>query len=211
MIWRCRTTGFYSECNVRPHITSRATSGRWSGADRRPRPDRSPAHRSRRTDRSGDASPGRSRRSHTARFRSDEVTVHYRFHPLAGIPVRFYRRHRFPEQTILIVERPDGSIVHVPEWMTLPAAAEIALEDRPRLSLQALSELRASIEALVVALSASTNGECDGTDTGAAARESVRPGEPSPAHGPHGDAAASRGADHGSDDDMPANNASGRR
>jgi len=128
--------------------------------------------------------------------------------------VRFYRRHRFPEQTVLIVERPDGSIVHVPEWMTLPEAGEIELEDQPRLSLQALCDLRVLVDAFLVALSTSTKGECDGTVSGAAAGELVSPGGSSSAGDhPEGNGAACCGADHGSDDiDVSAaRGADGRR
>ena len=145
-------------------------------------------------------------------FFPDEVTVHYRFHPLAGLSVRFRRHHRRSDGMLLIVERPDGTLVHVPEWMTTPEAAGIELEDRPRLSLRSLAALRDSIDAFLVALQASGKGECDGTDSRSDSGRAVRPGGALAGDGAEGPAAASGGADHGGDDGgASADEADGRR
>jgi hypothetical protein len=49
------------------------------------------------------------------------------------------------------VEMPDGTHGLLPEWMTAPAVANLALVDTPALTLAALQALRATIDASLVA------------------------------------------------------------
>ena len=123
----------------------------WSGAAP---PRRSPLHP---PCRSYAASP---KGSHTARFR-DGVTVHYRFHPLSGCRVAWLGRRKARGQTMAIVRHPDGTQMHLPEWMTLPSAARLELRDIPRISLRALSDLRELIAPLLLAPEESRTGGRD--------------------------------------------------
>lgn len=41
-----------------------------------------------------------------------------------------------------MVEQPDGTLAHLPAWMTSPAAATPPLVDTPRLPVACLRELR---------------------------------------------------------------------
>ena len=41
-----------------------------------------------------------------------------------------------------MVEQPDGTLAHLPAWMTSPAAAALPLVDTPRLPVACLRELR---------------------------------------------------------------------
>ncbi len=51
------------------------------------------------------------------------------------------------------VEMPDGTHSLLPEWMTAPASANLALVDTPTLTLAALQALRVAINASLVASS----------------------------------------------------------
>ncbi|MDE2914205.1 MAG: hypothetical protein OXL68_14915 [Paracoccaceae bacterium] len=113
---------------------------------------------------------------------------------------------------ILIVECPDEMLVHVPEWMTRPEAARVGLEEHPTLSLQSLAALRESIDAFLVALSASTQGECDEPDSKRATGGPVCPGRALAGTDPKGTVAVAGGADHRRDDNDTSNHVEdGRR
>ena len=71
-----------------------------------------------------------------------EVTVHYRFHPLAGCRVARLGHRSCRGEPILVVAAPDGRRYHLPQWMTAPEAAQWTLRDVPRLSLTALCDVR---------------------------------------------------------------------
>ncbi|MYA96314.1 MAG: hypothetical protein F4X91_07890 [Nitrospinae bacterium] len=47
---------------------------------------------------------------------------------------------------MVIIRHPDGTQMHVPEWMTRPDAALLEVRDVPRISLRALGELRNLID-----------------------------------------------------------------
>jgi hypothetical protein len=41
---------------------------------------------------------------------------------------------------MLVIEQPDGTLTHVPEWMTEPAAAIAEVRDAPRFPLAVLRD-----------------------------------------------------------------------
>ena len=73
---------------------------------------------------------------------NETVTVHYRFHPLAGTRAATLENRSHRGEPIVVVTDCDGQRYHLPLWMTAPEAAQWGLRDRPRLSHSALSELR---------------------------------------------------------------------
>ena len=78
---------------------------------------------------------------------NETVTVHYRFHPLAGTRATTLESRSHRGEPIVVVADADGHRYHLPLWMTAPEAAQWGLRDRPRLSPSALSELRDLIAA----------------------------------------------------------------
>ena len=72
----------------------------------------------------------------------ETVTVHYRFHPLAGTRATTPENRSHRGEPIVVVADSDGHRYHLPLWMTAPDAAQWGLRDCPRLSHSALSELR---------------------------------------------------------------------
>ena len=135
-------------------------------------------------------------------YQGDLRTVHYRFHPRAGEEVEVVRRH---ERKYLVVRQPDRTLAYLPEWMTSPRAASCQVREVPALPREALSELRAVIDAFFLsAKEPDEGGSVDATakkdDTGRA----VQAGEPHDhdnrgAAGPPG--RASRRAGAGGDDE----------
>ena len=87
------------------------------------------------------------RPAHKPHSEYETVTVHYRFHPLAGTRVTAVEHRSHRGEPILAVSDSDGRRYHLPLWMTAPEAAQWGVRDRPRLSLSALSELRDLIAA----------------------------------------------------------------
>ena len=78
---------------------------------------------------------------------NETVTVHYRFHPLAGTQVTAVEHRSHRGEPIVAVCDTHGKRYHLPLWMTAPEAAQWGLRGRPRVSLTALSELRDLIAA----------------------------------------------------------------
>ena len=72
----------------------------------------------------------------------EEVTVHYRFHPLAGQRVACVGRRSLRGAPIVAVADENGKRYHIPLWMTLPEASQWGLRKVPRLSRAALADLR---------------------------------------------------------------------
>ena len=114
-----RTVQFWRRCPQRPLPTHRAPSlvrdGRIARSCR-------PAHKPHKV--------------------NETVTVHYRFHPLAGTRAKTLENRSHRGEPIVVVADCDGHRYHLPLWMTAPEAAQWGLRDRPRLSHSALSELR---------------------------------------------------------------------
>ena len=82
-----------------------------------------------------------------ARVPAAGVTVHYRFHPLAGRRARVVRVCRERHGTPVCVPGPDGAPLAVPAWMTRPEAKLLGPRERPRLCLEALAAVRALVQA----------------------------------------------------------------
>jgi len=72
----------------------------------------------------------------------------YRFHPLYGAEVEVIRCLRKSASVILIVKLPRGMQIAVPEWMLNPQICDqLKTEDKPRISVDALTDLRRLIDA----------------------------------------------------------------
>ncbi len=91
------------------------------------------------------------KQQHTAHQHPSEVTIYYRFHPRHGERVTVIRRHSFRGEAAYVVQQSDGSLTHLPIWMTEPAAAGFAQVSDPRLPLQALLDLQCLVEAALMA------------------------------------------------------------
>jgi hypothetical protein len=85
-----------------------------------------------------------------------------------------FRRHSFRGVTMLVVEQPDGTLTHVPEWMCAPTAASAAIRDGTRFPLEVLLELRIAADAALASLSGSNDGRAHGTARIGRAARSVR-------------------------------------
>ena len=73
----------------------------------------------------------------------------YRYHPCHGVDVELIRYlRRGGDAPIVIVRLPDGLQLAIPEWMLSPEICErLRTEAGPRISLDALIELRTLIDA----------------------------------------------------------------
>ena len=90
----------------------------------------------------------------------EEVAVHYRFHPFHGKVVTVRRRCKDGnggDDGVLLVP-PTGPAKVVPIWMLDPQAAMLDLCEQPRISKQALGELRIFINVSLDALDAVAPG-----------------------------------------------------
>jgi hypothetical protein len=59
---------------------------------------------------------------------------------------------------MLVIEQPDGTMTHVPEWMTEPAAGMAEVRDAPRLPLAVLRDLRMAADAALSLLCGQDSG-----------------------------------------------------
>ena len=98
---------------------------------------------------STDSSP---RHRHNAVDQHSEATIHYRFHPNAGmaLPVTACKVHR--NVIVLLVGLPDSTLA-IPEWMARPEAAALGLRSPPLIPVQHLRELRITLDSLLSSLS----------------------------------------------------------
>jgi len=72
----------------------------------------------------------------------------YRFHPFYGVEVEVVRYLRRTESAVLIVRLPGGAQVALPEWMLTPRICDrMTHEDKPRIAIDALLDLRRLIDA----------------------------------------------------------------
>jgi hypothetical protein len=120
-----------------------------------------------------DSSP---KQRHNAGYHT--ATIHYRFHPLAGmvLPVRARRVYR--DTALLIVRHPDGSLSHVPEWMTSPEAAVFSPRSLVVLPVRNLRDLRNTLDALLSSFSSdSDDGGGRGNTTCRQSTKSVSTGD----------------------------------
>ena len=60
------------------------------------------------------------------------------------------KRHRHGDRAAYyVIEQPDGTLVHLPAWMTRSEAAELPDHSPPRLALTALHDLRRLLDQVV--------------------------------------------------------------
>ncbi len=78
---------------------------------------------------------------HNAHYQPEEVTIRYSFHPRCGEAVLATGRRRHGDEVALIIHQPDGTLAHLPLWMTSHQAAEMTITEDLRLSLATLREL----------------------------------------------------------------------
>ena len=72
----------------------------------------------------------------------------YPCHPFYGVEVEVVRHLRRTESTVLVVRLPTGTQIALPEWMLAPELCDrLSYEDRPRIDITALLELRRLIDA----------------------------------------------------------------
>ena len=91
-----------------------------------------------------------SKQSHSAREqRSERARIYYSFHPQVGHEVEVLGRSRLDSGDFLIIQQPDGTRAHVPQWMTQPEAGHMPMHSPPRLSLSSLRELRLVLDAVL--------------------------------------------------------------
>lgn len=97
----------------------------------------------------GEHAPGPPTSRHTAHNHASELTIHYRFHPCVGEKVKVKHRRPAPSGNNLYVHLlSSGRPLAIREWMTRPEAAACAVCDHPRLSRQALSDLRMIVDSV---------------------------------------------------------------
>jgi len=87
------------------------------------------------------------RGKHTAHIQVSEIMVYYPFHAFSGkkIPTCGLKQHR--EEKHYIIIQPDGTKTYLPVWMTEPAAKSIPIVEKPKISLEALLELKKIVDA----------------------------------------------------------------
>ena len=116
----------------------------------------------------------RSKQRHSAREQLIElVRIHYPFHPRVGLEVEVLGRSRLGENDFLIIRQPDGTRAHLPQWMTLPSAACVAMHSPPHISSSALRALRLELDAVLSSLAGATPP--GGVDEAKQPVRSVRP------------------------------------
>jgi len=72
----------------------------------------------------------------------------YPCHPFYGVEVEVVRHLRRTESTVLVVRLPTGTQIALPKWMLTPELCDrLSYEDRPRIDITALLELRWLIDA----------------------------------------------------------------
>src|SRR5262249_57436821 len=77
------------------------------------------------------------------------VVVSYPFHPLIGQSVLVIGDKEHAGMRHLLVRRPDGARILLPEWMAFPHAGAIRILSYPRLCVNRLVELRALLDRLM--------------------------------------------------------------
>jgi hypothetical protein len=74
--------------------------------------------------------------------------IWYRCHPFYGVEIEVVRYLRRTESEVLIVRLPAGSLIAVPDWMLNSQVCErFTNEAEPRISIDALFDLRRLIDA----------------------------------------------------------------
>src|SRR5215510_13198213 len=90
-----------------------------------------------------------SKQRHTAHEHPVEGRIYYRFHPRCGETVLIRRQLEYRGVELVVILQPDSSLACIPAWMTHEAAAQYALSEKPRFSLDVLRLPRTEIDALL--------------------------------------------------------------
>ena len=115
-----------------------------------------------------------SNQRHSAREQVAELAqIHYPYHPRAAQEVEVLSRSRLDVDDFLIIRQPDGTRAHVPQWMTCPAAEDVAMPAAARLSLTALRAMRREVDAVLCSPARTTSAE--GVNEAKLSASSVRP------------------------------------
>ena len=85
---------------------------------------------------------------------------------------------------MLVVRQPDGTLAQIPAWMCAPAAAAMAVRERPRIALTALRDLRLALDAALSSLSDTIGGERHGASADRTTRRFPGLMEPGPTLAP---------------------------
>jgi hypothetical protein len=89
------------------------------------------------------------RHRHNAAYQHSEATIHYRFHPWAGVTLPVIGRNVHRGVRVLTVRLPHGAALSIPEWMTRPEAAAFGLRSSPVLPARTLQHLRTTLDILL--------------------------------------------------------------
>lgn len=92
------------------------------------------------------------RQLHNTGYQSGETIIRYRFHPRYGETVTVAGRNRRGDEVSLTIRQPDGTLAHLPIWMTEDQAEAMMMTERPRLPLAYLHELRLELDACLTLL-----------------------------------------------------------
>src|SRR6516225_2832443 len=98
-------------------------------------------------------------RRHTTHEHRVEGRIYYRFHPRCGETVLIKRQLENRGVELVVIVQPDSSLACIPAWMTHEAAAQYALREKPRFSVDILRSLRAEIDALLSFLQSESKTE----------------------------------------------------
>jgi hypothetical protein len=112
--------------------------------------------------------------------RAKQVTVHYRWHPLYGQIARVRRTVPRSTSEVLFCELPDGATGALPAWMTDAVACAALTVGAPVVSIAALQELRALLDAVAPRAPDPTHASMPSKEGCDATNESVDP-HPDPA------------------------------
>src|SRR5713226_6729418 len=83
---------------------------------------------------------------HTA-HESSALRISYRHHPFFGSAIQVVRTLRRTHADIVLISLPDGLQIAIPRWMLDPVACDqLPAEDRARIGLSALRDLRALLD-----------------------------------------------------------------
>src|SRR6202030_481331 len=108
---------------------------------------------------------------HTAQKQHFDVQIHYSHHPRAGECISVLRTVRHAGMAHFVIDSADGTRSLLPKWMTESHAASLPLVESATLSLQALQDLRATIDGCPLS-SASVNSTQEIDNHGGASLES---------------------------------------
>ena len=104
-----------------------------------------------------------------------ETIIRYRFHPRYGQTVIVTSRIRRGNDVAVTIRQPDGTLAHLPIWMTEDSAEAMAVTEIPRLPLAHLRELRLELDTCLSLLHDDSRREGDKHDASATKSAPIRP------------------------------------